>query len=72
MIGMPITGRHVWDHAYGHDNNNYVKWCGCSLILIPHLMIMGGYVSSILQQKFCIFVKIIMIQKIIRCQIHEL
>jgi hypothetical protein len=19
MIGMPITGRHVWGHAYGHD-----------------------------------------------------
>jgi len=20
MIGMPIIGHHVWDHAYGHDN----------------------------------------------------
>jgi len=20
MIGMPIIGRHVWGHAYGHDN----------------------------------------------------
>jgi len=20
MIGMPITGHHVWGHAYGHDN----------------------------------------------------
>jgi hypothetical protein len=19
MIGMPVTGHHVWDHAYGHD-----------------------------------------------------
>jgi hypothetical protein len=19
MIGMPVTGRHVWGHAYGHD-----------------------------------------------------
>jgi hypothetical protein len=21
MIGMPTTGRHVWGHAYEHDNN---------------------------------------------------
>ncbi len=20
MIGMHVTGRHVWGHAYGHDN----------------------------------------------------
>jgi len=20
MIGMPVTGRHVWGHAYEHDN----------------------------------------------------
>jgi hypothetical protein len=63
MIDMPIIGRYVWGHAYGHDNNNCVKWCGCSLILIPHLVIMGGYVSRTLQRKFYIFVKIIMIQK---------
>jgi hypothetical protein len=58
MIDMPITDRHVWGHAYGHDNNNYVKWCGCSLILIPHLVIVGGYVSSILQQKFIFLLKL--------------
>jgi hypothetical protein len=33
----------VWNH-----HNNCVKVCGCSLILIPHLVIVGGYVSSIL------------------------
>jgi hypothetical protein len=27
MIGMPVVDRHVWDHAYEHDNSNFsISW----------------------------------------------